>query len=482
MSSDSIRVRYFNDVYNHIICEPGLAQEISDHFTFMVPGYKFMPAYKGGWWDGKIRLFDTRERTLYSGLTRKLEEFCKSRDYEFIDETAGQDEFSLKEAKDFVDTIGLPSDKYPRDYQFDAFVHAVRHKRAILLSPTASGKSLIIYLIQRYLNRKTLLIVPTIGLVGQMYSDFEEYGFDSEKHCHMIHGGTVKNTDKRVVISTWQSIYKMPQKWFDQFDVIIGDEAHQFKATALKGIMEKTPDCPYKFGLTGTLDDVLTNELTLIGLFGPVRVVAKTSELIDKKQLAELFINIITLKYDDETRKLGSKLKYNDEIEFLINNEKRNKFITNLTLSIDGNVLVLFNRREHGKTLHEMILRKTNRPVYFIDGSVGKDERNEIRAILEKESDAILIASSGTTSTGTNIVRLNACIFAFPTKAKIRVLQSIGRILRKSMLKEQATLYDIADDLSWKSKKNYTFLHLLERVKTYTKEQFKYKMYNVNVK
>ena len=118
----------------------------------------------------------------------------------------------------------------PRDYQLDAFVHAVRERRSLLLSPTASGKSFIIYLLVRYYAKRTLIIVPTTSLVSQLASDFADYGFDSDKFVHRVFSGKDKVSKRPITISTWQSIYKLHKDYFSQFDVIIGDEAHLFKA------------------------------------------------------------------------------------------------------------------------------------------------------------------------------------------------------------------------------------------------------------
>ena len=135
---DTLKISKLNEVYNKIHCEPNIAYELNDYFTFEVPGAKFMPAVRNKVWDGKIRLFNLMTCTLYGGLTKYVEEFCKARKYELEFETDfSSDEFSVVEAKQFVDE--LKPTHIPRDYQLDAFVHAVRERRALLLSPTASG-------------------------------------------------------------------------------------------------------------------------------------------------------------------------------------------------------------------------------------------------------------------------------------------------------------------------------------------------------
>ena len=480
----SLRISKVNEVYVKVHCEAGEAMELSEYFTFYVPGYKFMPAFRNKVWDGKIRLFDRQTNNIYAGLLHYIEKFCKERDYELdVDyELRTNEEFSLVEAEEFVKKLKLPFE--PRDYQMKAFVHAIRNQRGLLLSPTASGKSLIAYLITRYLKCKTLIIVPTISLVAQMYKDFKDYGFDSDTYCHTITAGADKVSKKPIIISTWQSIYKMPKDYFNQFDLIIGDEAHLFKAQSLTKIMTSLTDCAYRFGLTGTLDGTQTHRLVLEGLFGAVKQVTTTKELMDESKLANLKIKALVLKHQEDNCKAVKNFKYAEEIDYLVSSLSRNKFITNLTISLKQNTLVLYQFvHKHGEPLYKMIKdRAGDRKVFFVHGGVEADEREMVREVTEKEQDAIIIASYGTFSTGINIRRLHNIVFASPSKSKIRTLQSIGRVLRLGENKDQATLFDIADDLTYKSRKNFTIEHFVERMKIYNDEKFDYKIYTINLK
>jgi len=486
VNMDIVTIKKYDETYVKISCDAGTAQEISDHFTFDVPNAKFTPSYRNKMWDGKIRIFNSLTCLLYVGLVENLESFCNSRSYNIEYENSFSDtEFSVKEAKDFIETLNI---KYePRDYQLSTFVHSVRKRRALLLSPTASGKSMMIYLIARYYrdihNKKTLIIVPTTSLVHQMTSDFEDYGLE-ENSVHKIMGGLEKTSENHsIFVSTWQSIHKLPKTWFDQFGLVVGDEAHLFKAASLTSIMHKLNKCVYRFGFTGTLDGTLTNKLVLEGIFGPVKQVTTTAKLIDKKYLAGFTIKALVLKYPDEIKKQMSGLDYQTEIDYIVTNKKRNKFIKNLALSLEGNTLLLFQFVEkQGKVLYDLIKEEIkDRNVFFISGKVDADKREEIRKLIETEKNSIIVASFGTSSTGINIKNLHNIIFASPSKARVRNLQSIGRVLRKSETKTNAVLYDIADDLSWKNKKNYTILHFVERVKIYNEEQFPYKIYNVDL-
>ncbi len=430
---------------------------------------------------------------LYLGLVPYLTEFCDERGYAYSHDLI-EDEYSVYHAHKFFDTLNLHSQGKPigvREHQQNAFIEAIQKRRTLLLSPTASGKSLIIYLICRqlldYQNLKGLIIVPTTSLVEQLYGDFGDYasesGFKNYMHVHRIYQGKEKNTDKAITISTWQSLYKMPPEYFHQFDYVIGDEAHLFKAQSLTSILTSCINAKYRIGLTGTLDGTKTHKLVLEGLFGPTKRVVTTKELIDKKQLSSFNIKCLVLKHSEEICQQMKDKSYPDELKYLIESENRNRFIRNLAVSLTKNTLVLFQMKKHGKLLYEIIKEKAvGRKVFFVDGDVETEVREEIRRIMEVEDDAIFVASFGTTSTGTNIRNLHNIIFTSPSKSRVRNLQSIGRGLRQSDGKDLATLYDIADDLRIKKHTNFTLQHFVERVKIYNEEQFSFKIYNIGLK
>ena len=482
-----------NEAFIRFACEKSVAQELADYFTFFVPGYQFMPAYKNRTWDGRIRLADLRTYTIYHGLVPYIEKFCEERGYKLeVDAAVNNTEsFSALEANEFLEQLHLDKTiitEGVREYQYKAFITAVRRKRMLLLSPTGSGKSLIQYLILRYLQYKDytkgLLIVPTTSLVEQMYSDFKSYGYDADTYCHRQYSGKEKHTDKFLTITTWQSIYKNPPEYFEQFDFVLGDEAHQFKAKSLTTIMTGLKNASYRIGCTGTVDGTQTHKLVLEGLFGPVYQSTTTAKLIENKQLADFRIKCLVLKYSEEVCKLSRGWDYQSEIDYIVRSTARNEFIRNLALSLEGNSLILFNLVEkHGKHLHKMIEEKaTNRHVFFVYGGTDVDVREQVRAITEKENNAIIVASYGTFSTGINIRNLHNVIFASPSKSRVRNLQSIGRGLRIGDNKSEAVLYDIADDFRIGKHVNYTLIHLQDRVRIYDEEKFKYKFYNIEVK
>jgi superfamily II DNA or RNA helicase len=477
-----------NEVFLKVEAEPHLHKELSEHFQFEVPGAKYMPAVKRRYWDGKIRLYSPGTGEIYVGLYDYLTDYLEKRGYEYSiveDKYFGRpnevEEYVTPEGTAaFIRALRIPFKA--RDYQLKGIYSALKFRRKLLLSPTGSGKSLIIYALVRWhllKERSILIIVPTVSLVEQLHKDFQDYGWHA-KDVYKIMGGVEKYTDESVVISTWQSIYKEPKRFFERFDVIIGDEAHQYKAKSLTGILTKCMDAKYRIGLTGTLDGMEAHQLVLEGLFGRVDRVTKTSDLMKKGHLTPLKVRIVLLRHGwvpfDH---------YQQEMEYLCMHTRRSNFICNLALDLKGNTLILFNYIEkHGEPLWEMINNKVSkdRKIFFIHGGVDAYEREEARAICEREKDAIILASYGTFSTGINIKNLHNVIFASPSKSRVRNLQSIGRVLRKGDNKAQAMLYDIADDCSKDHQYNYTLRHLSERIKIYDEESFDYEITKVNLK
>ena len=480
-----------NEIYLKIEADADIRRELGEYFTFEVPGFKFMPQYRNRVWDGKIRLFSYATGQIYAGLYPYIVDWCNKNDVQIVDGTKIQDvTVNDEDVTRFLKALKIPLEI--RDYQREAFVHSIKKSRCLLLSPTASGKSLIVYLMLIYnllrlkekKQDKILIIVPTTSLVEQLYKDFKDYGYNSDRNVHRIYQGHDKETNKRVVISTWQSVYNLPKKWFQQFGMVIGDEAHLFKAVSLTKIMTKLTNCKYRVGLTGTLDGTKTHKLVLEGLFGTVNKVVSTSELQEKKQLADLKIFCLILQHDKQAKEFLYGKTYQEEMDYLVKSEKRNRYIRNLCLSLQGNTLCLFQYVEkHGMELKKLIEEKSDgRKIFYVHGGVEADEREKIRFITEKSDDAIIVASYGTFSTGINIRNLHNIVFSSPSKSRIRNLQSIGRGLRLKDNKSNATLYDIADDLTHKEKENYTLSHFRERINIYNEEDFNYEIHNVELK
>ncbi|MDX8384523.1 MAG: DEAD/DEAH box helicase family protein [Ghiorsea sp.] len=491
-----IDVYKVNNVYVKIDCARSIASELSEYLSFYVTGYKYMRKYKEKLWDGKIRLFNLNTMQIYYGLIHKVEEFSKMNGYSInIECVKNKSHITETQLKTFIGGLNLHSDGNPitpYDYQQLAVYSMIENKRVTLVSPTASGKSIIIHMMAQYMltmNKTVLIIVPTVGLVSQMYNDFLDYSthhaFSVEDNVHCIKGGAEKTTNKPIVISTWQSIYKGSRKFFNtelfegvSVGCVMVDECHNVKAASLTSVLEKLVNTEYRYGLTGTLDDTLSNVLTIEGLLGKSNKVITTKELMDRKSIATLNIKAIMLQYTDKEKQLVTGSKYPDEVNWIVNHPGRINFVSMLAVAQSKNCLILYRYREHGRnietTINDIIKDNPDRKVYAINGSTPPDERESIRQQMEKEDNAILIGSLGCISTGISIKNLHSIIFAAAVKSKISTLQSIGRGLRISKNKSNVVLFDIVDDLSWKSKQNYALEHFLERTIYYDKEKFEY--------
>jgi superfamily II DNA or RNA helicase len=492
-----VLIRKINEVHLQIHAEDHIYKELGQTFSFMAPGYQHDTRYQKGWWDGSMKLFNQTKHTLYIGLLPRLEQWLieKEYTYQIQDESLYLlNEFSLIEAREFAESLkphSLGNLLVADDYQIEGFAQAIRRRRVLIESPTASGKSLIAYFICRYLldknhARRILIIVPTQQLVKQLRGDFIDYSsvnkWTDQNDIALIMEGMTKHTDTPITISTWQSIYSLDESYFNNFDAIIGDECHHFKAKSLKEIMENATQVKWRIGMTGTLEDTQVHQLVLEGLFGSVFKTVSVERLIASGRLADFEIKCIILTYPkDETPKA---VEYRDEVKWLISNERRTRYIRNLACSLKGNTLILYQYVDtHGKLIYDAIKAKvgSTRKVFFISGDIDVEIREEFRRLVEIEKDAIIVASIGTTATGINIKNLHNLIFASPSKKRIRIMQSIGRSLRKGSDKSRAILFDIADDLKWDDLKNYSLQHFIQRLKIYATERFRFKIYNVQL-
>jgi superfamily II DNA or RNA helicase len=496
-----LKIRKFNETYLQLDGDPDILHEISDHFQFEVPGARYHPKVKAGIWSGYIRLFNLNNRLIYCGLLERVIEFCKARKVtpELVDSPAfglpgQQDNIHLDDVQDYIESLNIHSrgEKIEiRDYQISGVYSALKNKRNTVLASTGSGKSVIQYVISRYITEnhgRVLIVVPTIQLVDQMYGDFKDYstenGWDVEAECHKISGGKEKISKKNIVISTWQSIQKMESGWLNQFTGIIVDEVHTAAAMVLTKLMEKSTDVQYRIGLTGTLSKAKANEMVIVGLFGDITRITNTKKLMEDGHLAGINIKTIVLKYNESKPLFAKKIDYHKELEFLTKHERRNKFIRKLALSLEGNTLILFQLVEgHGDILYKLLMENCgDRQIHYVHGGVAADDREEVRHIVEDSNNSIILASFGTFQAGINIKKLHNIILASPTKSMIRLLQSIGRGLRTHESKTHLNLYDIIDALNVsKTKRNHTYLHGIERLSIYTDQEFEYKIIEVPI-
>lgn len=389
-----IVVTKLNESFVRVKCDPDLAREISDTYTFEIPGAKFTPLYKMGRWDGKIKIFNIGARTLPYGLTNELQKFADDRGYSFELNIPEMKDAGLtyKDVADFAGTLGIDKRKPPieiRDYQINGAFQALKNKRGILHAATGAGKSLVLFIICRYiveeLQMRVLIVVPTISLTSQMKSDFADYAsgtnWSADANVHCITAGVDKSIKKPITVSTFQSIYKMDSDWLNQYGCIIGDEGHKIVAKTITGIYERATEVEYKLACTGTLHDMKCNLLVMKGITGDVYEIATTSTLIENKQLVPLTIKAIILNHPEHVAKALKKAEYDDEIRYIVSLSKRNEFIAKLASQCKGTTLVLFRFVDlQGEPLYKLISEKSpDRNVHYIDGTVTGKDRELIR-------------------------------------------------------------------------------------------------------
>ena len=472
-----------NPVYAEVLTDNyAVEHALSEEFCFNVPGAKFQKSYKMGKWDGKIRLFDRRSKKIYTGLVKDVYNLLKSEDFGNIHIQNFSKPVDLKD--DFKEWISQQTFPFePDQYQIDAAIQMVCGKRRLIESPTNSGKTFIIYLFMAYcLDRKIvegnfLIVVPTTMLLTQTYQDLVDFGIDEDK-IQKLRG--TKEVKAKVVISTWQGIFREEPEWFDRFDSVTVDEVHKATSNSIRGIMEKCTNAEYRVGLSGSLKDSKTSELVLRGLFGPIIKTITTKEMMDIGRSAKL--KIISTRFDySRLRKakpeiFENSLEYPDEIKLLIAIKARDKALFDLihTRNEDENILILFKYKKHGKRLLDLYNKHyPDEEAYIIHGGISDEQREHAKKRANEGKGVKLFATFATLSTGVSIDNLNVGILASPMKSKITIIQSIGRYLRVSKEKDNADVYDIFDDLAiGPNKTSYCEKHAEERLLRYIEQEF----------
>jgi len=500
-----VHIRRIDNVHIQVFAIPSIRMGMMEHFSRFAKNYYFSPEFKAKRWNGKIHFFRYNTGLVYAGLIKEVLDYCHNDGLSVkVDpDVKEMFQFPAEGLEDYLKNLNLHaygSSIEFRDYQTDSIVKSIRSKRRIIQSPTSSGKSSIIYGIARYLQDKVfeehdriLIVVPNLSLVTQLRSDFVDYsvlnGWDVASNVG-IFTGEVKENDKQILISTWQSIQKFDSDWFEGFRCLMFDEVHQANQETSKSLVNIGKQCnaEFRIGLSGSIDDSdETLELTLTGLFGFKTVATTTKQLMDDGVVADLKIHCLKLTH------VGKEYKgkeYKDEIAWLASNVRRNQFIVDLANNCNGNVLVLFNLvQKHGKPLFKMAqeaAKTTGKEVFFVTGGTDTDQREKTRQIAEKHAGCIILASYGVFSTGVSVRNINSMIFASPSKSYKRVVQSIGRGLRVSDTKTRCDLFDLFDHLSGEGTEtdryNYTMEHFIERMKIYIQHEFDYKIKGVILK
>ena len=475
-----VRISVENDAWSRLYCsDPVLFDRLRESMTHMTPGARHMPLYKKGIWDGKLRLL-SKDGAFHTGLAERLGGMAAEMGGEVsYDGLIGESPITMEFVVEYIESLKLPFP--PRDYQVEGIYKALLRRRCLLVSPTASGKSLVAYVVARFLvdhGMRVLIVVPSKSLVKQMIGDFIDYRSGGNFAEGVVGGVDRSKLTTPATVSTWQSIYKEDSEFLSEWKAVIGDEVHGFKAKSLVDIMSKMTSCPVRVGMTATMNKEEVHRMTLEGLFGKPYVLTTARKLMDRGDIATLEIVPIILRYCERDRVAMTGMRYQHEMKFITQNPARWKFIVDMVDYLQGNTVILYQFVEkHGKPLHALFekrLENTRRPLYFFHGGVDVDAREDFRRMMEGDNNAVAVASYGTFSQGVNVKAIHNVIFASPYKSYIKVVQSLGRGLRLAENKDNLMLYDLVDEICPPTgmKTNYAWKHWKSRFHTYEEENF----------
>lgn len=474
---------------NNVDCQlftnhPTIKDDVCSFMTLYAKNYKFMPKFKTGLWDGKIRFVD-KAGIFKIGLLSRVYNFIKN--YENLDididdelvsnETDFEDSFNEATSSFLVDHIT------PRDYQLEGALKAIKFKRGILEHATSAGKSLIIALVSMYLLlnkkcKKVMVLVPSTGLVEQMFNDFISYGIN-ESYLGKFYEKE-KNIDRQIVISTWQSMHPHKDLILD-FDCIFFDEAHMQKANVVRTVGENASNATYRIGLTGTIDLYKADRYLIESVIGPVIHTVTPQHLITNNYASDVFVKIFFINHLEKNIDHLEGLPFQDEKEWIENYLPRNKIIKTIVQKHhekDQNILILFDHLEHGELIKQELesLEKTGSKIFLVTGSTPAKEREKIRKFANENKKVVIIGTYGVFSTGVSINRLHGVIFAIAGKSLVRVMQSVGRGMRLHDEKNGVRVYDICDSFK------YSEDHLKERLNIYDKAGYKVDIKEIDIK
>ena len=481
-----ITIQKQNNSYVQLHCNEELNHKIYCLFSAFQPGYKFSPRFKHKIWDGKIHCYSPITQLLPIGLVDNLLNWCKKNNYTY--RLFGLDDFKdtvdYGDMKEYVNSQITKFDA--RDYQLDAIYKALTNKRGVLLSCTGSGKSLMIYGILKYLiakknKRHLLLIVPNVSLVEQMYTDFIDYGWENiENDVEKLYSGMDPTFRTPVLISTWQSLENQDKGFFAEYQGVIVDECHGTKANVVSRILKQCIGADYKIGTTGTLPTEMADQLMINGVLGNVVYELKSKKLIDLGFLTKIVVASIFVRYPEEFIRTNKDRTYQEEVKVVEEKPERNRtlnFVIDHSKPTD-NILILVNHKDHLKSVKEYLnLVYPERKVSIMMGEVKAKERESIRTSINTEDGTLILGTFAVCSTGINIPKLHSIIMFSNSKSRIKVLQSIGRGLRKHVSKNKVIIYDIIDDLRYKTRtgkvhENYCIQHYNERLIYYKEQEF----------
>jgi superfamily II DNA or RNA helicase len=481
MSDYWFKITKLNNVYAHASTNhPSLMRDLYLFLYVYVEGYRFMPKYKAGIWDGRVPFME-KNGNFQIGLIRYIYEFVKQDGLKIhIDPSLLERIDGVQDDLADVTNEWMSDEFVPRDYQFEGAVKALFYKRGILEHATSAGKSLtmsimIMYALKKKLASKVLILVPGIGLVKQLTSDFQEYGVPPDLIGQYY--GLQKDTDNPIIISTWQSMCVQPELT-QTFDMIIVDETHGLKGNVVRSVAENAINANIRIGVTGTMPENKDSQYAIEGALGPVLHKITAKQLIEQKHASDIIIKVPFINYPKSIAKELKGITYDMEKKWLEEYDQRNsviKVIANKHLEKGQNLLVLVDHISHGEALVQKMNELEGVETFFVTGDTHPDERERIRKYTNDHEKVVIVATYGVFSTGISIKRLHSVIFASAGKSKIRVLQSIGRGLRLHKDKKKLILYDIGDSLTYSEK------HLRSRIAIYDKAEFSVDAFEINL-
>ena len=437
--------------------------DVRNYFTDYVEGFAYMPKYLSGQWSGKICLFKTFTRELPYGLLSDLLRFHKKY-YPQLELEIDKEITNMFKGKEI--NIKYDLNIQPRDYQISCIEAALKYSTGIIKSSVGSGKSAIIaYILKNLLDnnicKKAVIIVPTISLVTQFRQDLQDYGFE-ECMLGQVYA-KIKQFDREIVISTWQTLKNNYDK-LELFDAVIIDEVHNLRALEIRTILENCTSASYRLGFTGTLPSSKLDLWNIKAYLGHVLKEYTANDLAERGYISKCNVHALEINYIREYEG-----EYNDVKDQIFTNPYRLNLIKEISQKVDSSVLILVGKVEKEGELLKTYLenRLKNKEVVFIYGNTSPEDREYWRLECDKRNDIVLIATYPLLYQGVNIPSLKHIILAAPFKSKIRILQSIGRCLRKHTSKiNGAYVYDIVD--------NCLFLkaHSEKRLRFYEQENF----------
>ena len=364
--------------------------------------------------------------------------------------------------------------KFPlRDYQLTSVENALKFGRGIIKLGTGGGKTLTIasLLMSMFKDNpkiKILIIVPDLGLVNQTYKDFIDYDvkFKFTRWTGKIKPDLTANciiANRGILQSQFND-----NDWIKYVDALVVDECHTIKKSNKISKMVNEITTFNKFGLTGTLPDNKPDELNILGKLGKVIYDKDSYELRLESYLTSVDVKVINISYNDKPLYISGNNNFKTELDFIYTNNFRNNVIENICNKFNNNSLILVNHLAHGDALYDKLSQSKDKQVFFVKGEVEVETRDEIKKIMETNSNVICIAMSSIFSTGINIKNIHMIMFASGGKSFIRTIQSIGRGLRLHESKDKLLIIDLCDQLK------YGIRHGDKRQEIYNLEKINY--------